>query len=382
MESSEVLAKFPEYLPPDRYIELVCAVDEAALCPGNPEERYVNICKKKGGMIRGERGHGDVVAYIDNTTVIDYLGNSFCCSVRRTECDIICKRNKGNLPVRCKHCDTFRGTLRSTFSRAQRVAKDNTSTSSHTCYCNLTSAEKEERLKNLHRSLLSATNRNSALEAKIAARIQTQSISLPEKDITDINSIIHDVKSLVEERFPSDSPQRIFWDQQLQYNSLKNKKQMRWHPYMIKFALNLKYLSTSAYRAARLSGIIHLPSERTLSDYTHWMTPHRGVQLEFIEEFKRLLADVPCGQHHCALSMDEMKIKSGLIFDKHNGTLVGFTDLGSVNRDIEIIMGGKEEEVRGKPADHVFVFLARSVFKPSLSIPVAHYFSLKLRGKY
>ncbi len=24
-----------------------------------------------------------------------------------------------------------------------------------------------------------------------------------------------------------------------------------------------------------------------------------------------------------------MKIKSGLVFDKHNGTLVGFTDLGS-----------------------------------------------------
>ena len=79
--------------------------------------------------------------------------------------------------------------------------------------------------------------------------------------------------------------------------------------------------------------------------------------------------------------MDEMKIKSGLVFDKHNGTLVGFTDLGSVNRDIETIMGGKED-VRGKPADHVFVFLARSVFKPSLSLPVAHYFSLNLRGTY
>lgn len=150
---------------------------------------------------------------------------------------------------------------------------------------------------------------------------------------------------------------------------------------MIRFALNLKYLSTSAYRAARLSGAIHLPSERTLADYTHWTTPHSGVQLEFVEEFKRLLADVTCGHHHCAISMDEMKIKRGLVFDKHSGTLVGFTDLGSVNRDIEVLMSeNEEEEVRGKPADQVFVFLARAVFKPSLSVPVAHYFSLNLKG--
>lgn len=102
---------------------------------------------------------------------------------------------------------------------------------------------------------------------------------------------------------------------------------------MIRFALNLKYLSTSAYKAVCLSGTINLPSERTLTDYSHWAAPHSGVQLEFIEEFRTLLVDVPCGQHHCALSMDEMKIKSGLVFNKHNGTLVGFTDLSSANSD-------------------------------------------------
>ena len=33
--------------------------------------------------------------------------------------------------------------------------------------------------------------------------------------------------------------------------------------------------------------------------------------------------------------MDEMKIKSGLVFNKNEGRLVGFTDLGRVNSDIE-----------------------------------------------
>ena len=89
---------------------------------------------------------------------------------------------------------------------------------------------------------------------------------------------------------------------------------------MVRFALNLKYLSNSAYRAMRESGIIHLPSERTLSNYTHWASPHSGVQLEFIELFKSMVSeDLPHGQYHCALSMDEMKLKSGLVFNKHTG---------------------------------------------------------------
>lgn len=41
-----------------------------------------------------------------------------------------------------------------------------------------------------------------------------------------------------------------------------------------------------------------------------------------------MLADGSCRHYHTALSMDEMKIKCGLVFDKHYGTLVGFTDLG------------------------------------------------------
>ena len=48
-----------------------------------------------------------------------------------------------------------------------------------------------------------------------------------------------------------------------------------------------------------------------------------------------MLQDVPCGQRHTALLMDEMKIKKGLVFNKHTGTLVGFVDLGSVNQDID-----------------------------------------------
>ena len=108
---------------------------------------------------------------------------------------------------------------------------------------------------------------------------------------------------------------------------------MRWHPLVIQFVLNLKYLSGTTYQAVCYSGMISLPSERTLSDYTHSATLHTSVQLEFIGRPQSLLQEeVPCGQHPCALSMDEMKLKSGLVFNKPTGALSGFVDLGIVHR--------------------------------------------------
>ena len=77
-----------------------------------------------------------------------------------------------------------------------------------------------------------------------------------------------------------------------------------------------------------------MPSERILSDYTHWTSVHNGVELEFIEHFKSILED-EVSSPQCALSKDEIKIKSGLIFSKRTGSLVGFVDLGSINRDME-----------------------------------------------
>ena len=73
-----------------------------------------------------------------------------------------------------------------------------------------------------------------------------------------------------------------------------------------------------------------------------------------------MLQDVPCEQRQISLLIDEMKIKSGLVFNKHSGNLVGFADISSVNRDIELIVQGKPED-NGKLADQALVFMARAV---------------------
>lgn len=119
-------------------------------------------------------------------------------------------------------------------------------------------------------------------------------------------SVADDVINSFKER----SIQRIFWEQQKHYATLK-KKSMKWHPLLIRFALNLKYASSGAYRIVRESGLITLPSEQTLRDYTHWVTMKDGVQVEMVQQMKKSLEfdDMKTFEKQFALSADEMKIE-------------------------------------------------------------------------
>ena len=45
------------------------------------------------------------------------------------------------------------------------------------------------------------------------------------------------------------------------------------------------------------------------------------------------------------LCWDEMKVKEGLVFDKHTCELVGFTDIGDINNDLNHL----EQDVDGPP---------------------------------
>jgi hypothetical protein len=61
----------------------------------------------------------------------------------------------------------------------------------------------------------------------------------------------------LKDELPEGSFRRFFWQQQMQAVSCKDSRQIRWHPLMIKWHLNIKLRSTSAYT-----------SERILRDYT------------------------------------------------------------------------------------------------------------------
>ena len=67
-----------------------------------------------------------------------------------------------------------------------------------------------------------------------------------------------------------------FLQQQVKAFSLKSTKQMKWHLAMIRWALYLHHKSSGCYKTLRNSGVIHLPSERTLCDYRHFAPSEPG----------------------------------------------------------------------------------------------------------
>ncbi len=62
------------------------------------------------------------------------------------------------------------------------------------------------------------------------------------------------------------------------------------------------------------------------------------------------------------LAWDEMKIKEDLVFDKHSGTLIGFTNVGDVN----------DKKSHCNVSTHMFLFMVRGMFS-TLEFPYAHF---------
>ncbi|CAM1154841.1 Uncharacterised protein r2_g4364, partial [Pycnogonum litorale] len=110
----------------------------------------------------------------------------------------------------------------------------------------------------------------------------------------------------------------------------------RWHPMLVRYALLLHSRSPSAYRLLNETGVLKLPSERTLQDYSHAVKPACGIQESKMRELAEKVVDFKGHQQYVALIFDEMKISEGLVFKSEE--IVGYVDLGDFNLN-KIYMG-------------------------------------------
>ena len=120
---------------------------------------------------------------------------------------------------------------------------------------------------------------------------------------------------------------KLFWQQQQKLFS-SSAKCVRFHPMIIRFCLSLAARSAFCYEELRNSGIVKLPSQRTLRDYHNFVKPKPGFNKLVIDELVGLTKSYSNTQRYIVLLFDEMKIRSNLVFDKNTGQLIGFTDLG------------------------------------------------------
>ena len=75
-----------------------------------------------------------------------------------------------------------------------------------------------------------------------------------------------------------------------------------------------------------------------------------------MHELRHKVTEFSDKEKFVVLLMDEMKIQENLVWDKHNGELIGYVDLG----DINYAAMSKVTTV----ASHVLVFLIRSIVNP------------------
>ena len=141
---------------------------------------------------------------------------------------------------------------------------------------------------------------------------------------------------------------------------------------MIKWRLSLKYLSSSCYNALRSSNVIQLPSERTLRDYRK---AQPVLVLMLINKFlvrltwkTVLIIIVTFG-----IAMDECKIKEDLIYNKHTGELIGYTDLGGIDNYLHALENFNEGEAPKKSLQLMLMVMVRGLFT-SFKFPYAVFY--------
>jgi len=129
--------------------------------------------------------------------------------------------------------------------------------------------------------------------------------------------------------------QSLFLQQQVKASNVKGPSGVKWYPTMIRFALALSMASPACYQTARDSGMIKLPSQRTLFDYSHAFETKDGIDDAALQDVAERVAKMPHEyQKYHSLICDEMHICQNLVFRKTTGEMIGYVNLNSAFSDV------------------------------------------------
>lgn len=83
----------------------------------------------------------------------------------------------------------------------------------------------------------------------------------------------------------------------------------------------MRHLSGAAYEVLRNTGVLKLPSQRTLRDYTYHTDSAPGFSLSVDEQLMGAanIQSCPERERNVILILDEMHVRENLVYDKHTG---------------------------------------------------------------
>ena len=142
------------------------------------------------------------------------------------------------------------------------------------------------------------------------------------------------------------------------------------------WCLHLKMLSGTAYDTLRKTLV--LPCGRTLQDYTHFIKEGTGIQPEVTQQLLSAMKfdSLKDHQKYVSVVFDEMKIKEGLVYDKHKCKIIGFVDVGTINNTLQLYERTlKDDTQQPNPiiTKHILVFMVRGLFVNNIQFPYAQY---------
>ena len=83
----------------------------------------------------------------------------------------------------------------------------------------------------------------------------------------------------------------------------------------------IRHLSSSAYELLCTSGVLRLPSQRTLRDYTYYTQSCSGFSVSVDQQLMDLAKIDSCPERdkYVVIIMDEMHVRENIVYDKHTG---------------------------------------------------------------
>ena len=236
----------------------------------------------------------------------------------------------------------------------------------------LTKQQAETKLHAQKKEINNTKRKLDRLQARMQLLLSKEGVNLD-------NDVSKDLDDILKEANLSEA-QSLFLQQQLKASNAKKACGRRWHPCIISFALSIYMKGPSAYKKMIETGMLILPSTRTLFDYAHVQPAKEGIDKYILEDaakkVEKLSKEETYKMHH-VLMCDEMYICKNLVYQKSTGEIVGFANLSEVKEEMDSLqsyLDGKDEKNIPAPAvaSKVLSFLIRGVAS-DVKVVVASY---------
>ena len=118
-----------------------------------------------------------------------------------------------------------------------------------------------------------------------------------------------------------------------------------------------------------------MPHKTTLNQYTGYFSTGAGYHVNVIQNLYEETKTLPPQQKQCSIVFDEMKVKCGLVFNKHDDRIIGFAESGDFNaelKEFEDDLNDSSKEHMKPLATHILSLMVRGITF-HINYPIAYF---------